>query len=242
MFAWSNINNKNNSRPNNVSTNCVVIDEAWWGNFTVRGFNISTKSTSNLMSKTEDEINAIFKIYVPQSAAEANKEPVVEKDTILNENGLVKSEACVSEITVIDGVEYRTLTAEAMGLELTSYYWSEKVIKSHYTADASNAKKYASTRIFEKEELVDGVIIWVGSGWQYRPEGWIGSTLNTAQTRPVNSTAAQTVNDSWWGSFDTRAFNISMKDTPVLADKGYDTVEEIYENFKIYIPVDKIAE
>ena len=96
--------------------------------------------------------------------------------------------------------------------------------------------------MFEKNELVDGTLIWIESGWQYRPEGWDGTTTNTSSTRPGNVTSSQVVDEAWWGNFDTRAFNVSTTDTAVLADKGYDTVEEVYAVFKIYVPVELIAD
>ena len=129
-----------------------------------------------------------------------------------------------------------------MGLTLNSYYWSSNAVNAHYTAEPENAKKYFSTKVFEKNELVDGTLIWIESGWQYRPEGWDGTTTNTKDARPGNYTSAQIVDSSWHGSFDTRAFNVSTTDTAVLADKGYDTVEEVYAVFKIYIPVENIVD
>ena len=238
--GWVNVNSKNGSRPGEVSTSIVKIDEAWWGNLTVRAFNVS-KGGSNITSKTESDLNAAFKIYVPKSAVEANKKPE-KAESILNEDGLVKSEACVSEVVTIDGKQYKALTADAMGLTLNSYYWSSNAVNAHYTIEPENAKKYFSTKVFDSKELVDGTLIWIESGWQYRPEGWDGATINTANTRPVNATSAQIVDSAWMGNFDTRAFNVSMTNAAVLADKGYDTIEEVYEVFKIYIPVENIAE
>ena len=239
--GWVDVNSRNSSRPGEVKTSMVVIDDAWWGKLTVRAFNISTSGGSNITSKTEADLNAAFKIYVPKSAVEANKKPE-KAESILNENGLVKSEACVSEIVTIDGKQYRALTAEAMGLTLNSYYWSSNAVNAHYTVEPENAKKYFSTKVFEKNELVDGTLIWIESGWQYRPEGWVGTATNTSSTRPGNVTSSQVVDEAWWGNFDTRAFNVSTTDTAVLADKGYDTVEEVYAVFKIYVPVELIAD
>ena len=237
--GWVNVNSRNGSRPGEVSTSIVKIDEAWWGNLTVRAFNVS--KGGNITSKTENDLNAAFKIYVPKSAVEANKKPE-KAESILNENGLVKSEACVSEAVTIDGKQYKALTADAMGLTLNSYYWSSNAVNAHYTIEPENAKKYFSTKVFDKNELVNGTLIWIESGWQYRPEGWDGATTNTKDERPENVTRSQVVDSAWMGNFDTRAFNVSMTNAAVLADKGYDTIEEVYEVFKIYIPVENIAD
>ena len=241
--AWVTYGVKNNSRPGNVTTASITVTEEWWGSFTARGFNISKTSGASIKDLSEDEINSVFKIYVPESAYEKNKEPeVVEEESIVNAQGLVYSKNCVSEVTVIDGVEYRALTAEAMGLTPFSYYWSEQLVNELYKADANTAKKYFATKVFERDELVDGTLIWVADGWQYRPEGWIGNNTNSGSSRPGNTSTDKIVDSTWWGSYDTRAFNISMSGAPELAPNGYDTVEEVYEYFKIYIPVDKIAE
>ena len=90
-------------------------------------------------------------------------------------------------------------------------------------------------------------IVWVNSGWQHRPEGWIlgedgNYMLNnvSARPRPGNiSTTYVTMDEAWWGSFETRGFNISKTNGGSLVGVGDDTV---YENFKIYIPVENIAE
>lgn len=238
--GWVDLNTKNNNRPNNVSTYCVVIDEAWWGNYTVRGFNISNRSTSNIVSKTEDEINAIFKIYVPESAADANKAPVVEEpeapETPELPNVMVSSNDCVSEITVIDGKEYRALTLEAMGFEKNAYYYSSnKGAEIYETGTSGTPSQFFATKTFTKDDLPIGAVIWVESGWRYRPEGWTytGSRPNNVTTTYV------TANEAWWGSHTIKGFNISKTNSASLVDVS---VETIYENFKIYIPVENIAE
>ncbi|MBQ4107969.1 MAG: DUF4886 domain-containing protein [Clostridia bacterium] len=241
--GWVDLNTKNNNRPNNVSTYCVVIDEAWWGNYTVRGFNISNRSTSNIMSKTEDEINAIFKIYVPESAADANKAPVVEEPeapvTPELPNVMVSSNDCVSEITVINGKEYRALTLEAMGLIQRAYYYSTSNTKSSLTTTDDTSKNFYATKIFEKNLIVDGAVIYIGSGWQYRPEGWQELDKKNSSSRPGNvKTTYVTVDEAWWGTYNYRGFNISKTSGNIMST----TPEQIYEIFKIYIPVENIAD
>ena len=54
------------NRPDNVSSSYAVALQEWWGSWTMRGFNISNKTANtSLKSKTADDINAIFQIYVP---------------------------------------------------------------------------------------------------------------------------------------------------------------------------------
>ena len=59
--------NAESDRPVNVSTAEVVIDEEWWGSWTQRAFNISKTDTSDISSLTEDDILAVFKIYIPKT-------------------------------------------------------------------------------------------------------------------------------------------------------------------------------
>ena len=59
--------NTTSTRPANVTTSKVVIDEAWWEDYQYRGFNISKTTTADITSLTEEDINNIFKIYVPKN-------------------------------------------------------------------------------------------------------------------------------------------------------------------------------
>ena len=60
------MSNTSATRPANVTTTSVTVDEAWWGSYTSRGFNIARVDGSDISGYTEDQINAIFKIYIPE--------------------------------------------------------------------------------------------------------------------------------------------------------------------------------
>lgn len=104
----------------------------------------------------------------------------------------------------------------------------------------STMNKYIGTQIFARNELVNGTIIRIDSGYQYRPDGWVefGIKNGTAEgcsgiKRPDNvNTALVVVDDQWWGSFTYRGFNISRTDSAKITDSEG-------SNFKIYIPVAK---
>ncbi len=153
----------------------------------------------------------------------------------------VPSSDCVEEVVIIDGKEYRALTIEAMDLTKNAYYYSQEQGPSFYDNGSSTKNSYFATGVFTKDNLPNGAIIWVNSGWQYRPEGWITETTkNSSSTRPGNtSTTYVEVTDSWWANWTIRGFNISKSGTPNIT--GY-TLEQVYENFKIYIPVENITE
>ena len=52
------------NRPSNIKTNIVVIDETWWGEFTVRGINIS-KVGGAVINQNPHEAASHFRIYIP---------------------------------------------------------------------------------------------------------------------------------------------------------------------------------
>lgn len=63
--GWVTLSTKNSSstRPANVDDNVVVVDSAWWGDFTYRAFNLSAVSTKTMT--TSD--SAHLRIYVPKA-------------------------------------------------------------------------------------------------------------------------------------------------------------------------------
>ncbi|MBQ7225199.1 MAG: DUF4886 domain-containing protein [Clostridia bacterium] len=247
--AWVTFGVKNSNRPNNVTKQTVIIDEAWWGNFTVRGFNISKTSSVNIKEMTEADINAIFQIYVPQSALQYNQSPGGDSgetdtpeipDTPVTD-GTISSDKCVDEATVINGVEYRALKLDVLGLMEKTYYFSKE--STGAVAGDEMSRRYFATVKFDESILINGAVIWIDNGWMYRPEGWVGESLTPESSRPAEVTDEYTtITDKWHGDFTVRAFNIAKQGKPFLDEEGIDTAEEVYEHFKIYIPVDKIEE
>ena len=102
-----------------------------------------------------------------------------------------------------------------------------------------NMNKFAATHIIPKAEIPNGSLIVVASGYQYRPEGWVTlSTINNGKdghpARPGNvSTSVVEVNDTWWGTFTYRAFNISLTNGN---NPTADQMKEIGTKLGIFIP------
>ena len=66
--GWQTFGQKNSAtRPGNVSTDVVVVDDAWWGNFTCRGFNLALLNNPNLPDSAFDDVIGGFAIYVPKN-------------------------------------------------------------------------------------------------------------------------------------------------------------------------------
>ena len=71
--GWVTLSTKNDgadgrpSRPGNVSTSVVEVNDAWWGTFTYRAFNIS-KTSGNPTAAEMKAIGTKFGIYLPKTA------------------------------------------------------------------------------------------------------------------------------------------------------------------------------
>lgn len=55
------------SRPGNVTTATVVVDDAWWGNFNYRAFNLAYTGNPGIPVTEMDHVIASFAIYVPKA-------------------------------------------------------------------------------------------------------------------------------------------------------------------------------
>lgn len=228
--------NSSSARPLNVTTERVVIDDAWWGNWTERAFNVSkvTNTVNSPSPITEQEkadfANAVFFIYVPTN-------PVTPDEPVDN-TVYISSSDCDEQIVTIDGKQYRALNVEAMGYVKNAYYYSDKLGPQIYeTGTSGTPAKFFATTTFTKSDIPVGAVIWVASGWQYRPEGW-----SHTGSRPGNiKTTYVTMDDAWWGSYTTRAFNISKTSNAAITGEEY-TPDAIHEIFKIYIPIENIKD
>ena len=64
--GWTRFNvvNTSENKPSTVTDNLITVDDAWWGNFTHRGFNISTTTSSVLTGKEQATLEKLH-ILVP---------------------------------------------------------------------------------------------------------------------------------------------------------------------------------
>ena len=65
--AWKSEGAQSGPRPDNVTSQKVVVTERWWGEYTHRGFNISKIDGSSLEGISVEDIEKAFVIYVPKS-------------------------------------------------------------------------------------------------------------------------------------------------------------------------------
>ena len=206
--GWTAMDAKNSARPGNVTEAVVEVDDAWWGNFNYRGFNIQKGGAD--LSAILDEVKESFGIFVPKYGSNPELEQII-KDKGYNPS------------------DYRLLAIE---LVHPGYYNSASDIPMTIQ---TNMKNFATTRIFAKAEFPDGTLLVQKSGFQYRPEGWTAQDAkNAGSDRPGNvSEQVVVVNAAWWGSFNFRAFNIQKTGVGDLTG----IMDEVKTAFGIYVPV-----
>ena len=67
------------SRPGNVTTATVVVDDAWWGNFNYRAFNLAYVGNPGIPVTEMDHVIASFAIYVPKADPDPTHIDTAEK-------------------------------------------------------------------------------------------------------------------------------------------------------------------
>jgi hypothetical protein len=100
-------------------------------------------------------------------------------------------------------------------------YWNSKATNGkHYSIDTEDSKLskcFVCTKMFTKAELPVGTVIEIDSGYKYRADGWVGTGVQSSRPEPTSTTRI-VITEAWWGSYDTRAFNISNSSVTALTD------------------------
>ncbi len=199
--------NDNTTRPGYNTAMLVEVDDAWWGGFEYRGFNLMRNSGTI----TIDEQSAL-RIYI--FVGERNKEAeLTEADrTYILSLGLNPDEYMVYEFDYTVNGFYDS-TRDAL------------ILTTHTTL----SPKFIATEMFTKDILTSGSVIRISSGYQYRPDAWASLETTTAKAdRPGNVTAETVIiDDAWWGEFNYRGFNISATDNHKMTE-GEQTALRIY--------------
>lgn len=169
---------------------------------------------------------------IPDTYLEVVKECV--KNAVTNPDEITQSQY-LEEITY-DFENYEEIDWEP---KASSYYNSTASCElvSPENSTASNLKYFIASKIFTKEELPNGTLIVIDEGYKYRPEGWTEPTAtNSNDARPANTSVnIVEVSDKWWGNFNYRAFNISVKIETDISDM----TDEVASHFRIYVPKQK---
>ena len=232
--GWVNETTKNSSsdRPGNTSARYTETNDAWWGNFTIRAFNLSASSARAM---SESDIQHL-RIYLPKSA---NPTPPTKEPGSPSINDKVETPPEVSTSTD-DGAAFTSLGLDISNyvaidwvLEVEAYYNSRNssTIVNHSNSTASNIPNFIASGLMTREDLPVGSVIIVDTGYQYRPEGWVdANTTNSSSERPGNvSTSIVQVTEKWWGKWTIRAFNLS-------ASSARKMLAEDAVHLRIYVP------
>lgn len=65
--GWTALDGKNATRPGNVGNTVTVVDDAWWGSFNYRAFNLAKFGNPNLTDAEQAGLAAAFAVYVPKN-------------------------------------------------------------------------------------------------------------------------------------------------------------------------------
>lgn len=207
--AWVDPGERNPNRPGTVSSSRVVVDGSWWGDFTVRGFNVAKEGNPALSEDEAADLLNHIHIYVP----------------VMDMSGY----------KLLDLKSTGTDSEGNPGGATEAAYWNTGDVNNHsiLTMGAGNSPQFVATALLTEEDMPVGSIIEVDAGWQYRPERWINFG-EQQQNRPDNSKASRTiVDESWWDPYTLRAFNISTTDAADLTGR----LDEALTHFRIYVPV-----
>jgi len=112
-------------------------------------------------------------------------------------------------------------------------YWQSAYDIAPYNPlfNQPNSISFICTKMFDRTTLPIGSVIEIDSGYQYRPDAWIGTGVQP--TRPGLVTIYRiVVDEAWWGDYDTRAFNVSKIDTSSLV--GIE--DQAKAAFRIWLP------
>ena len=213
--GWVELSQRNSKRPDEVkATNFDVVDDEWWGDFNYCAFNFAFDPATTI---TIDEA-VHLRIYVPAPDKDADAKLFAEK-------GL--------DIANYDVFDWSPV--------YNTYYNSNSDnLSDRYTAErnptAANLAQFVSSSIYTKEDLPVGTVIIVDAGYRYRPEGWVALDQKNdgkdgRENRPGNVTENfYVVNETWWGNFNYRAFNLSY-----FVD-GTTVIDGDAVHLRIYVP------
>ena len=121
-------------------------------------------------------------------------------------------------------------------------YWASTSSPNIYVAWAGTTgdtkNSFVSTVKLQRNSIPVGTLIYVASGYQYRPEGWQSVNANNSAARPDNtSETVVEVTPDWWGNFNYRAFNVSKTEGTI----EYGELGTVAGSFGLFVPKTAIS-
>lgn len=159
--GWVDLNTKNTNKPGNVSTASVTVTEEWWGDFTYRGFNISTSDQvdiSNNYLEVASHFNITLpngtKIMHPENTSSGDEEEPDSEVTVTipeAEDGVIRL-LSIGNSYSNDAQTYISKLAESLGIKAEFYnlYYGGCTIEQHYNFYNNNSAEYTFYRNMTK--------------------------------------------------------------------------------------------
>ncbi len=155
--GWIDLNTKNTNKPGNVSTASVTVTEEWWGDFTYRGFNISTSDQVDISSnylEVASHFNITLpngtKIMHPENTSSGDEEEPDSEVTVTipeAEDGVIRL-LSIGNSYSNDAQTYISKLAESLGIKAEFYnlYYGGCTIAQHYNFYNNNSAEYTFYR------------------------------------------------------------------------------------------------
>lgn len=64
--GWTSLRTKTTTRPGNTTVGIVVVDDAWWGSWNYRAFNLAKANNPNLTDAEQETLRSCFAIFKPK--------------------------------------------------------------------------------------------------------------------------------------------------------------------------------
>ena len=162
------------------------------------------------------------------------------KNTRKNPLSITNSVLIDEDIAKYDLSNYEEIDA---GLAGCSFYnatdQSNYNIRINNTEGTSN--KYVTSFRFTKNMLPVGSIVYCKEGFGYRPEAWVNDAVQYTRKAETCQNILE-IDESFWDGYQYRAFNIFKSGKLSLSEQYVnEQYDEIFDNFHIYVPKDKMA-
>ncbi len=144
-----------------------------------------------------------------------------------------------TDIDILEGQGKNASDYLKVDLEWTNnaYYQASLVNAfNKITDNATLSPIFNCTRVFDKEDLPEGTLIYLENGYKYRPEGFYaynGDLLDASRAQPVSTAGVFEIDYIWQAKYNFRAFNLSKIDASATSasDNGA---------LRIYVPRDMV--
>ncbi len=205
------------------SINCLPYWRSYWGD--TASNDATYKSNASLAMP-----------YIKESVKNAIENPFVVTNCKNTLGGLKFVAMESADGTILTGIGKNANDYLKVDLEWTinAFYdckLSNPFAKQFVADNPTLAPQFNCTRVFTKDDLPVGTVIYLASGYQYRPDGTYAYNSQIPEVvRPakVLISGATVVDNTWHGSFNFRAFNVNKSDGSNVTSADTDSALKIF--------------